>query len=474
MAAKELAKHVAKNCGTNVGDLIGYRIGGARVDNKAMITYVTVGHFLEALVHSPAHVEKFSHIVLDEVHERFVAADFMMALLRLLLSRRETAHIRVVVMSATMQKALSDFFRPLLFPCPATADLRKVSLPGLVLKLQMRRSCHSLCSHFQKLHGKVSVAYPVLCSGAHSTTSTPCCAGKHYYDVEEYSWDTLQETWPEMGAYTAKLKFQDYTPKKLEDKGFRRRSQMLSEFCKSISSACTHLLQLLHKSHRYYNGCQIPDVALVFLPGLDAIRQMSDELLDSSNFRDEADIIMMHSSLEEETYARAHDQPSAGAWRIVLATNIAESSLTIPGVTAVIDYGLHRVDCYDVDTRMSVLATDWCSKASMKQRRGRTGRTNNGMYIRLMPNSVFKEVPEFDHSDVQRAPLARVTLEAAHLAKLFNEKRKIFAGFPVVGQDDLEVGCLPKVSSCSSNSSTRGMLSRPLSNTLFESKHLPV
>ena len=61
--------------------------------------YVTVGHMLEALVHNPLHLATFSYIVLDEMHEHFIEADFLMTLLRLSLSRPETMSSRIVVMS---------------------------------------------------------------------------------------------------------------------------------------------------------------------------------------------------------------------------------------------------------------------------------------------------------------------------------------------------------------------------------------
>jgi len=387
MAAKELARHVQDKTETEHGELIGFRIGGARSDQGAMITYVTVGHLLEALVHSPDSVLKYSHIILDEVHERFVQADFMMALLRLLLSRRETAHIRIIVMSATMQHSWSDFFRPLLFPCPATATLARASLPG-----------------------------------------------QKHFDIKEFTWDTMVEEWPWMKSYM-KVNFIEHTPKRMADKPFRRRSTMLSELCnKEQTPACAQLLSQNHEKHMREQSADTPDVTLVFLPGLDAMRELSEEIgKDLLYRRPPPEVILMHSSLDEETYKAAHDKPEPGAWRIILATNIAESSLTIPSLRTVIDYGLHRVDVYDDDTRMSVLATEWCSKASMRQRMGRTGRTNDGVYVRLMPACIYAEVPDFDESDVQRAPLTRVTLEAAHLAKLFNEKRRIYAGFPVVG-----------------------------------------
>merc|ERR1719482_1795373 len=145
-------------------------------------------------------------------------------------------------------------------------------------------------------------------------------------------------------------------------------------------------------------------------------------------------MFLMHAALEEENYqgALAPLEEGANSWRVVLATNIAESSLTVPGVDVVIDFGMHRVNIYDDEFRMSMLATEWYSHASAKQRRGRTGRTNDGIYIQLLPQIILSELRDFDESCVERSPLTRVTLEAAHLAELLNIKRVVRAGLPVL------------------------------------------
>merc|ERR1719223_1734234 len=110
------------------------------------------------------------------------------------------------------------------------------------------------------------------------------------------------------------------------------------------------------------------------------------------------ELFLMHSALEEENYVGCLTpmDDNVNTWRIVLATNIAESSLTVPGVDAVIDFGMHRVNVYDDEVRMSMLATEWYSHASAKQRRGRTGRTNDRVYIQLINKQILKALKEFD------------------------------------------------------------------------------
>jgi len=397
IAAKGLARRVSQQCNTQVGDLVaGYRVGNDRCDRGASIVYVTAGHLLEALVHNPRHLELFSHIVLDEVHERFVQADFLAALLRFSLSRPETLAVRIVVMSATLQKALGDFFRPLLLPAPARSEPGRLSLQG----------------------------------------RTP-------FKVRDMLWEDMKAEWPEVFSGGFKEpNFNEVKPSRARLLPTRRRSDQLTRLCKELAPFCARLLCQLRNLSRHDE--ETPCISLVFLPGLDQMREVEDAVKhEAQRFRyKQPEIYMMHSALEEDNYAQALETPSGGVWRVVLATNIAESSLTVPGVNAVIDFGTHRVSVYDDEARMSTLVTEWCSRASMLQRRGRTGRTVDGWYLRLLSQAVLDELSDFDESGVEKAPLGRVVLEAAHLAQLLSARPVVRAGLPVAfsTEDGVEEG----------------------------------
>lgn len=385
LAAKGLAKRVADQTGTQVGKLAGYRVGHDHRDMGSSVVYVTAGHLLEALVHNPYHLSTFSHIVLDEVHERFVQADFLMALLRLSLSRPETAATRIIVMSATLQQALGKFFKPLLLPKPATMEPGKLSLPG----------------------------------------RTP-------FEVKDFLWEDIRERWPGMvlRKHGKSPNFAEHTPSKIQHLPPRRRSDNLTQLCKALAPYCAQLL--IETYNEAMDNREQYCVALVFLPGLDQMRQVQEAIKEMTQWcKTQPKVYLMHSAFEQSEYEGALEPPQRGEWRIALATNIAESSLTVPGASVVIDFGLHRVAIHDDNTKMTVLATEWCSKASMKQRRGRTGRTNPGKYIQLLSSCIIDELPDFDGSDVQRAPLTRITLEAAHLARLISARNMVRAGMPV-------------------------------------------
>ena len=117
---------------------------------------------------------------------------------------------------------------------------------------------------------------------------------------------------------------------------------------------------------------------LVFLPGAREIRRVAELLAEV-----EAEVIPLHGNLPPHLQDRALQPSPTGARRVVLATSIAETSLTIEGVRVVIDAGLARVPRYSPRTGMTRLATVRVSRASADQRRGRAGRLQPGVCYRL-------------------------------------------------------------------------------------------
>src|SRR5262249_33738680 len=96
--------------------------------------------------------------------------------------------------------------------------------------------------------------------------------------------------------------------------------------------------------------------------------------------------------------------------KLILSTNVAETSLTIPGVTCVIDSGLARVNRYDEATGLDCLELSPISKASANQRAGRAGRTGPGHCIRLWPEAAQRMKPDFDEPELKRVDLAGAVL----------------------------------------------------------------
>ena len=154
------------------------------------------------------------------------------------------------------------------------------------------------------------------------------------------------------------------------------------------------------------------DDILVFLPGERDIRETADRLKRDTDLR-QSEIIPLYSSLPPGELMRAF-RPAA-ARKIILATNVAETSLTIPGIKAVIDSGLARISRYVHRTHVQRLQIEPISKASARQRAGRSGRIAPGKCIRLYSEEDYLSREDFTPPEILRSSLAGVILTMLEL-----------------------------------------------------------
>jgi ATP-dependent helicase HrpA len=155
-----------------------------------------------------------------------------------------------------------------------------------------------------------------------------------------------------------------------------------------------------------------PGDVLVFLSGEREIRDTADALADRPDLAD-ADVLPLYARLsaaEQHRVFQPHRRP-----RVVLATNVAETSLTVPGIKYVIDPGTARISRYSQRTKVQRLPIEPVSRASADQRKGRCGRTSDGICIRLYSEADFEARPEFTDPEILRTNLASVILQAAAL-----------------------------------------------------------
>ena len=155
---------------------------------------------------------------------------------------------------------------------------------------------------------------------------------------------------------------------------------------------------------------------LIFMPGERDIREAGDQL--EGRFAGEAEIVPLFGRLSAGDQQRVF-APSARR-KVVIATNIAETSLTIPGIRYVIDAGLARISRYNPRTRTKRLPIEPVSQSSANQRKGRAGRVQEGICIRLYAEEDFNARPPFMQPEIQRANLAEVILrmKAFHLGDI--------------------------------------------------------
>ncbi|MEU1089125.1 ATP-dependent RNA helicase HrpA [Streptomyces sp. NPDC005892] len=153
-----------------------------------------------------------------------------------------------------------------------------------------------------------------------------------------------------------------------------------------------------------------PGDVLVFLSGEREIRDTADAL-GKRNLR-HTEVLPLYARLSHAEQHRVFQRtPSGITRRIVLATNVAETSLTVPGIKYVIDPGTARISRYSHRTKVQRLPIEAISQASANQRKGRCGRTSDGICIRLYSEDDFLTRPEFTDAEILRTNLASVILQ---------------------------------------------------------------
>jgi len=155
---------------------------------------------------------------------------------------------------------------------------------------------------------------------------------------------------------------------------------------------------------------------LVFLPGEREIREAADHLrkhLSHQPLHRNADILPLFARLSQQEQDRVFE--TGGGRRIVLATNVAETSLTVPGIRYVIDSGQARVKRYSYRNKVEQLQVEPISQAAANQRAGRCGRVANGICIRLYDEKDFLGRPRFTDPEILRSSLAGVILRMKSL-----------------------------------------------------------
>ncbi len=172
-----------------------------------------------------------------------------------------------------------------------------------------------------------------------------------------------------------------------------------------------------------------PGDILVFLSGEREIRDTADALAGAHvQLRENLEILPLYARLSAAEQHRVFAQHSGR--RVVLATNVAETSLTVPGIKYVIDPGTARISRYSTRTKVQRLPIEPVSQASASQRKGRCGRTSDGICVRLYSEEDFISRPEFTDPEILRTNLASVILRMAAL-----DLGEV-AGFPFIDPPD--------------------------------------
>ncbi|CAM6098963.1 unnamed protein product [Calypogeia fissa] len=376
VAAVSLAQYVAQSRGQRVGVDVGYAVAHERActSGRTRLTFVTSGYLLEWLARDPK-VGKITHIVLDEVHVRSVEQDLLLLLLKLLLSGMglettgpswQSFHsTKLIIMSATMEvRPLQDYFSCLLMKTHE-ARAQNVGHPPIIIR---GRTFPVKIVHMDELLGYL-----------------PC----------------LPKAVADLGT------------RFLETSGTGVRALDRTNLPHFAIDLITGLV--MHVGN-------VGDCILVFVATLSDIFEIQQGFERVGKSRDHAtsfpplDVMFLHSMLSKEDQEAAIAPSRAGTLKVIIATNVAESSLTIPNVRVVFDLGHQlQLDHHDQSASRGMISRIWCSKASARQRAGRVGRLFPGVVIRLYTRDTFNNFPEYETPDIALQNLGSTILRVKSL-----------------------------------------------------------
>uniref|UniRef100_A0A8C9JRF6 ATP-dependent RNA helicase DHX29 n=1 Tax=Panthera tigris altaica TaxID=74533 RepID=A0A8C9JRF6_PANTA len=388
ISAVSLATRVCDELGCENGpggrnSLCGYQIRmESRASESTRLLYCTTGVLLRKL-QEDGLLTNVSHVIVDEVHERSVQSDFLLIILKEILQKRSDLHL--ILMSATVD---SEKFSTYFTHCP-------------ILRISGR-------------------SYPVEVFHLEDIIEE---TGFVLEKDSEYCQKFLEEEEEITINVTSKAggikKYQEYIPVQTGS------SADLNPFYQKYSSRTQHailymnphkinldlILELLIYLDRSPQFRNVEGAVLIFLPGLAHIQQLYDLLsTDRRFFSERYKVIALHSILSTQDQAAAFTLPPPGVRKIVLATNIAETGITIPDVVFVIDTGRTKENKYHESSQMSSLVETFVSKASALQRQGRAGRVRDGFCFRMYTRERFEGFMDYSVPEILRVPLEELCL----------------------------------------------------------------
>lgn len=405
IAAISVAKRVAVERAETLQESVGYHV---RFDPKlpqlgGSVTYCTTGILQQQLQHYPDEVmDSVSHLVIDEVHERDMMIDFLLILLKKNIMRRQAlgkSNPQVVLMSATMDTELfASYFRSNIAGKGAL-DCPSLSVPGRTFPVKER--------YLDEILKDITVSNP----SAHLRAMHADSDTRDYLDAET--------RFRNENPTSASQESADGSRKEISPIDWKReRNSIASEGATDPAIAKENALvpfglvacTIAHIAKRSQEGA-----ILVFLPGLAEIVKVEEILRTQGfgvDFNDESKfkLCLLHSSLPAGQNT-VFDPVPEGCRKIILGTNIAETSITIPDVQYVVDTGKLREKQYDQTRRISQLLCTWISKSNSKQRAGRAGRVQNGNYYALFTKERYEKLRAIGLPELLRIDLQEICLK---------------------------------------------------------------
>jgi ATP-dependent helicase HrpA len=354
IAARAVARRVAEELAVPLGGAVGYQVRFTEnVSDDTVVKFMTDGILL-AEIQSDRWLSRYDTLLIDEAHERSLNIDFLLGYLKQLLERRRD--LKVIITSATIDTArFAAHF----------ADAPVVSVEGRGYP--------------------VSVRYRPLGGAAHAGD------GEGLRRVSER---------PAIDGRAGASEGRGFAPGTASTKFGEADGDGARTVNEAIVAACDEITAEDPRG----------DV-LVFLPGEREIRD-AHQALERRKYR-HTEVLPLYARLSARDQDRVFNPGPQR--RIVLATNVAETSLTVPRIRYVVDPGLARVKRYSPRAKLDRLHIEPVSQASANQRMGRCGRVSEGTCYRLYSEADFLSRAEFTDPEIRRAALAGVILRMLSL-----------------------------------------------------------
>eukprot|EP00047_Mylnosiga_fluctuans_P018234 m.68497 g.68497 ORF g.68497 m.68497 type:complete len:1352 (+) comp7502_c0_seq1:1214-5269(+) len=398
LSAISVAERVAAERGEGVGATAGYAIRmDAMRSAQTHLLFCTTGLLLRRMQDDPL-LSDFTHIFVDEVHERSVDGDYALALLRELAARRADVHI--VLMSATLDSAkFAAYYRgaPVVnvpgFTHPVTEFFLDeiVALPDLGMSATAIAGIRAAAGLDDS---PSSTSLVDLATDLEDRLALEDDAPRPE-DADDSSSDSESEGGPASTPATAPF---PAAPTKAELRGIN-----YDLVCAVIGYAC-----------------RLPDpgAVLVFMPGVAEISRTVRQLQSYAEKNPSIPpltVLPLHANLTPQDQARVFQPAGAGKRKVIVATNVAETSITIDDVSYVVDSGRVKEIQYDPTNHMSCLVEGWIAQSSARQRQGRAGRTHAGQCFKLYSRRHYAAMPSHQVPEILRVPLEQVVLSIKSL-----------------------------------------------------------
>jgi hypothetical protein len=425
------------------------------VKDQTRCTFMTIGMLLQLLIHQKdTALNGVSHIIIDEAHEREVDMDLVLTVLK----RRLMAHdpsssgpppFRLIIMSATFNAGIfADYF--------AHVPLRSRGAGQPSAAVEVRQPLNPNAEPFVPGEGEgAGAARPSDTANAALVNAAPLSTatddedeketqaaasrgavtvqkqpapvkqvGAKCFPVHVYYSNQLQAALGEEGLpalRNSKLEEADAsTPEGQAEMAaaIAKEKESGLKMDKKLYDAVVWILTHLRRIEQgHYEDMCVPEschsgAVLVFAPGVPEIMDLLDKLVDGGVDDRKFLVIPLHGLLEDKRQEQIFAPCRDGRRKVIVGTNIAESSVTIPDISYVIDLGLEKMPCFDAANNTDELLLKRCSQASAGQRSGRAGRVAEGVCFRLYSEAAFaRAMPRFAPPEILRTSLTNLVLK---------------------------------------------------------------